>query len=390
MHVHFGIDQLLELNPTWKKERIGMITNEAATTNQGEASRKKLQEAGFNLVKLFSPEHGLSATGADGEAMHDGIDELTDLPIISLYGKKLAPGEEDLYELDLLLFDVPDIGVRFYTYLSTLTYALEACAAAGKRIIVLDRPNPISGNMELVEGPYLEETAASFIGRWPMPVRHSCTLGELARYFNASRQIGAELEIIPCINWNREMFQPNWGSAFVPTSPAIQSFQSMLLYPGLCLFEATNLNEGRGTDFAFQAVGAPWLINNNAIAAQLNSLMNEDLHTEAIVYLPTTHQYAGEQCRGLRFMVKDPGGFKPVFFGMLLLKMIKDSYPRDFSWHTYKTSVNPNGQKHLDKLLGIPNAEALYEQPFPEFLRRITQLTATPSWKNEVTDCLLY
>ena len=322
--------------------------------------------------------------------MHDGIDELTDLPIISLYGKKLAPGEEDLYELDLLLFDVPDTGVRFYTYLSTLTYALEACAAANKRMIVLDRPNPISGKMELVEGPYLEEAAASFIGRWPMPVRHSCTLGELARYFNASKQIGAELEIIPCINWNRESFQPDWGSAFVPTSPAIQSFQSMLLYPGLCLFEATNLNEGRGTDFPFQVVGAPWLNNNKTLAAQLNSLMNEDLHAEAIIYLPTTHQYAGEQCRGLRFTVKDPDGFKPVFFGMLLLKMIKDSFPGDFNWHTYKTSVNPNGQKHLDKLLGIPNSEALYELSFPAFLRKITQLTATPSWKNEVEPCLLY
>ncbi|MFY9463918.1 MAG: DUF1343 domain-containing protein [Sediminibacterium sp.] len=389
MFVYFGIDQLLKVNPTWKQDKIGLITNEAATNNQGAASRKLLQEAGFNLVKLFSPEHGLSATGADGEAIHDGIDELTDLPIISLYGKKLAPGEEDLYELDLVIFDVPDIGVRFYTYLSTLTYAMQACAAAKKRIIVLDRPNPISGNMELVEGPWLEEACSSFIGRWPMPVRHSCTLGELARYFNVSQQIGAELEIIPCTNWNRNSFQPDWETPFIPTSPAIQSFQSMLLYPGLCLLEATNLNEGRGTDFAFQLLGAPWL-NNKVLAAQLNNLMAEDLHTEAVTYLPTTHQFAGEQCKGLRFTVKDPNGFKPVFFGMLLLKMIRDSHPREFSWHTYKTNVNPNGLKHLDKLLGIPNSEALYELPFPEFLRKITQLTTIPSWKEDMDPYLLY
>lgn len=389
MFVYFGIDQLLKVNPTWKQDKIGLITNEAATSNQGAASRKLLQEAGFNLVKLFSPEHGLSATGADGEAIHDGIDELTDLPIISLYGKKLAPGEEDLYELDLVIFDVPDIGVRFYTYLSTLTYAMQACAAAKKRIIVLDRPNPISGNMELVEGPWLEEACSSFIGRWPMPVRHSCTLGELARYFNVSQQIGAELEIIPCTNWNRNSFQPDWETPFIPTSPAIRSFQSMLLYPGLCLLEATNLNEGRGTDFAFQLLGAPWL-NNKVLAAQLNNLMAEDLHTEAVTYLPTTHQFAGEQCKGLRFTVKDPNGFKPVFFGMLLLKMIRDSHPREFSWHTYKTNVNPNGLKHLDKLLGIPNSEALYELPFPEFLRKITQLTTIPSWKEDMDPYLLY
>ncbi|MBH2005640.1 MAG: DUF1343 domain-containing protein [Sphingobacteriia bacterium] len=389
MFVYFGIDQLLKVNPTWKQDKIGLITNEAATSNQGAASRKLLQEAGFNLVKLFSPEHGLSATGADGEAIHDGIDELTDLPIISLYGKKLAPGEEDLYELDLVIFDVPDIGVRFYTYLSTLTYAMQACAAAKKRIIVLDRPNPISGNMELVEGPWLEEACSSFIGRWPMPVRHSCTLGELARYFNVSQQIGAELEIIPCTNWNRNSFQPDWETPFISTSPAIRSFQSMLLYPGLCLLEATNLNEGRGTDFAFQLLGAPWL-NNKVLAAQLNNLMAEDLHTEAVTYLPTTHQFAGEQCKGLRFTVKDPNGFKPVFFGMLLLKMIRDSHPREFSWHTYKTNVNPNGLKHLDKLLGIPNSEALYELPFPEFLRKITQLTTIPSWKEDMDPYLLY
>lgn len=163
----------------------------------------------------------------------------------------------------------------------------------------------------------------------------------------------------------------------------------MLLYPGLCLLEATNLNEGRGTDFAFQLLGAPWL-NNKVLAAQLNNLMAEDLHTEAVTYLPTTHQFAGEQCKGLRFTVKDPNGFKPVFFGMLLLKMIRDSHPREFSWHTYKTNVNPNGLKHLDKLLGIPNSEALYELPFPEFLRKITQLTTIPSWKEDMDPYLLY
>ena len=389
MFVYFGIDQLLRTNPDWKKDRIGLITNEAATTNQGEPSRKALQEAGFNLVKLFSPEHGISATGADGEAMHDGIDEMTDLPIISLYGNKLAPGEEDIFNLDLLIFDVPDTGVRFYTYLWTMTYAMKACAMAGKKLIVLDRPNPISGKMELVEGPYLDSSCASFIGRWPMPLRHSCTLGELAGYFNASQRIHADLTIIPCENLKRAQFQPDWNTAFVPPSPAIQRFESMLLYPGLCLFEASNLNEGRGTDFPFELIGAPWL-KHSLLCTQLNNMMEEDVTADTIIYLPTSGSYTGEQCKGIRFNIKEPSTFKPVFFGMLLLKLVKELHPREFTWQPYKTSVNPTGTDHLNKLLGIPDSEALFELPFPKFLQKATLLTTDQSWKMEIEPFLLY
>ena len=177
--VYFGIDQLLLSNPSWKHQRIALVTNEAATTYNGIASRKALQDKGFNLLKLFSPEHGLSAKGADGEAIHDGIDELTDLPIISLYSIKLAPSAQDLSNIDLVIFDIPDVGVRFYTYLWTLTYVMESCAINKKKLVVLDRPNPLSGNMQLAEGPFLDSSSNSFIGRWSIPIRHSCTLGEV-------------------------------------------------------------------------------------------------------------------------------------------------------------------------------------------------------------------
>ncbi|MDP1842447.1 MAG: DUF1343 domain-containing protein [Sediminibacterium sp.] len=389
MFVHFGVDQLIQSAPSWKSQKIGLITNEAARTNQGVPTRKALQDAGFNLVKLFSPEHGLMVKGADGEAMQDGIDELTDLPIISLYGTKLAPGEEDIFNIDLILFDVPDTGVRFYTYLWTLTYAMEVCAGSNKKLIVLDRPNPISGNFELVEGPDLDLSCSSFIGRWPIPIRHCCTLGELALYFNESRMIKAHLEIIKCTNWERNQFQPDWGSAFVGTSPAIQSFDSMILYPGLCFIEATNLNEGRGTDFAFQIMGAPWL-QNNLIVAQLNNLLEGEIITESIVYLPTSYHFAGEKCNGIRFTIKDIATFKPVYFGLLLLKLIKDIHPRYFKWDNYKTNVNPRGNNHLDKLLGMPNSEAIFEMPFPQFLRKITSICSNKQWEKTITPYLLY
>ena len=189
MDIRFGIDELLAANPPWKNDCIGMVTNEAATTHDLRASRKALLHAGFNVVKLFSPEHGLDVQGADGHFMQDGTDKLTGLPVVSLYSEKLAPSADDLAGIDVLLFDIPDAGSRFYTYLWTMTHVMEACAAHQKRLIILDRPNPISGNFDLAEGPILDEEPASFIGRWASPIRHSCTLGELARYIEVSKKI---------------------------------------------------------------------------------------------------------------------------------------------------------------------------------------------------------
>jgi uncharacterized protein YbbC (DUF1343 family) len=387
--IFFGIDQLLSSHPSWKHQPIGLVTNEAAKTHNGIPTRKALQDAGFKLVKLFSPEHGLSAKGADGAAMHDGVDELTDLPIISLYGNKLAPTKEDLIDLEIILFDVPDAGVRFYTYLWTLSYLLEACATVKKKLIVLDRPNPISGNMDLVEGPMLESACSSFIGRWPMPIRHCCSLGELARYFNEKHQINASLEVIACTNWNRNDFQPDWGIPFVGTSPAIQSFESMILYSGMCFLEATNLHEGRGNKLAFQIVGAPWL-KHLAVSTQINSMMGEDLHATPFDYISTESKYIGEQCNGIQFQVKDYTHFRPVFFGMVLLKLIKEMHPLDFAWANYSTNVNPSGTNHLDKLLGIRNSEALFDLPFPSFLQWATKLTNVKDWGNSMDPFLLY
>lgn len=389
MNVFFGIDQLLKSHPSWKQYPIGMVTNEAAKTYNGLASRKALQDAGFKLVKLFSPEHGLSVKGADGAAMHDGVDELTDLPIISLYGNKLAPTKEDLLDIEIILFDVPDAGVRFYTYLWTMTYLLESCAANKKKLFILDRPNPISGNLSLAEGPFLEPSCSSFIGRWPMPIRHSCSLGELARFFNETQQINASLEIIACTNWNRNHFQPDWSIPFVGTSPAIQSFASMLLYPGLCFLEATNLDEGRGTEKAFQIVGANWL-KNDVVCAQINNMLEDEIHATPFVYVSKENKYAGEKCNGIHFKVKDQTIFRPIFFGLILIKLIKELHPSDFKWATYPTNVNPNGTNHLDKLLGIPNSESLFDLPFASFLQWATKLTSSKDWEKMMEPFLFY
>lgn len=387
--LEYGIDHLIKLNPIWKHQRLALLTNEAATSFSGIPSRKILLDNGFQLKLLFSPEHGLDTKGADGKLMPDTVDQLTGLNVISLYGQKLAPDENDLIDIDIVLFDIPDIGARFYTYLWSLTYLMEVCAKLGKQLIVLDRPNPISGNLSLAEGPIIEASVSSFIGRWPIPVRHSCTLGELASYFNSKRNIGVKIEIIPCRNWDRDSFQPDWETAFVPTSPAIQHFDSMILYPGLCLLEATNISEGRGTDMAFRIAGAPW-INGKVIANLFNQLGLEDIKAKPILFKPITGKYEGELCEGIEFSVKGLAYFQSVSNGLLLINLIKSMYPKQFKWSKYPTEVNPSGNNHLDKLLGLHNSETLFNLPLQQFLSAITKLTNAKDWKREINDYLLY
>ncbi len=389
MAVSFGIDQLLLSPPEWKSQRIGLITNDAATTFDLEPSRTALLKRGFALQTLFSPEHGLHAMGADGKEIKDGKDPLTGLFIISLYSNKLAPSDEDFSSLDLVLFDIPDIGSRFYTYLWTLTHVMEACAKNAKKLVIADRPNPVSGKMDLVEGPMLDEKEASFIGRWAIPIRHSCTLGELALYFNKVKNIGCNLEVVPCNNWKRNDFQPDWGNRFVPTSPAIQSFESMLFYPGLCLLEATNISVGRGTNAAFRTTGAPWM-ESRSLAGLLYEMGLDEVGVSVTEFTPSENKYVGLLCHGLQLQVRDYGYFQPVSFGMLLLRMIKQMYPKSFSWDTYPTMVNPSGTRHLDKLLGIGNSEEIFDLPLPKFIAEITKLTRCRDWENAVSGFLLY
>ncbi len=389
MALSFGIDNILAIPPNWKEHRIGLVTNHAATTNDLLPSRKALQQRGFNLIKLFSPEHGLDVQGADGHKMQDGVDVLTGLPIISLYSNKLAPSAEDLADLDLIVFDIPDAGSRFYTYLWTLTHVMEAAAQHHKKLVILDRPNPISGNLELAEGPMLDESQASFIGRWPIPVRHSCTLGELAKYFNNERNIQCDLEVIKCEGWERNHFQPNWGIRFVPTSPALQSFESMLLYPGTCLLEATNISEGRGTDMAFCIAGSPWM-DGTDIAGIFHGFGFDEVEVEPVEFTPTDSKYKDQLCKGIRLTLREPDYFQPVFLGLVLIRMIRELYPAQFSWAPYPTLVNPGGEHHMDKLLGISSSEEIFSLPLPKFIAAVTKLTRCVEWKEMIGKYLLY
>ena len=259
--VLFGIDLLLTQAANYTAKRMALVCNNASLTNTGITTRAALLQKGFTLVKLFSPEHGLTATGEDGSFQNDSIDTATGLPVISLYGNHLAPLQKDLEDIDVVVFDIPDIGCRFYTYLWTMTHVMESCAANNKELIITDRPNPITGNPLLAEGPMLDEkNCSSFIGRYAIPVRHSCTLGELALYFAAFKIKNLRLTVIPVQNWQRNQSS---GFIFTPTSPAIQNQHTALLYPGMGLLEGINVNEGRGTNQPFNCCGAPWINEND-------------------------------------------------------------------------------------------------------------------------------
>ena len=388
MPLQFGIDIVLKNLPHWKEKRIGILTNDAAKTNKGIISRIALKEAGFNLVKIFSPEHGISAIGKDGAYINNSEDALTGLTIISLYGEKFMPSEDDLADVEIMLFDIPDAGTRFYTYLWSMTYWIEAAAKYNKPIIILDRPNPLGGNMTMCAGPMLDAQLSSFIGRFNIPIKHQCTLGELANYFNASQNWNANLKVIQCDPLNREKQFYDWNIKWVNPSPALQNIEANLLYPGLCFFEATNVSVGRGTDYSFEWIGADWF-NLPAIIMVCQNILRDDIKTETLT-LPISNNGIIHNTKGIRIKVIEPNHYDAVLNGLLIMKLIKDIHPKEFKWMPYATTANPSGANHLSLLLGMPNAEALFELPLQQWLQQITILLSVQEWQTKIEPYLLY
>ncbi len=381
--LQYGIDIILHQPGAYKHKRIAIITNNAATTRSGELSRVALVKKGFNLVKIFSPEHGITTTGDDGAFQQNVTDTVTGLPVISLYGNKLAPTSEDLRDVDLVLFDIPDVGCRFYTYLWTMTYAMEACAEKNKAIIVLDRPNPIGAQLSKAEGPFLDEqTCSSFIGRWNIPIKHSCTLGELALYFAATKIKGLSVDIIKVQQYKRNQTAIN-DFFFTPTSPAIQQIETAMLYPGTGLLEGINVNEGRGTSQPFQLCGAPWMKNE-----ELKQSMEQQQHTgiafTTTIYKPAAGIYEGETCRGLQLHITDANIFSAVKTGIALLQTIIQLHPQQVEERLYRTNANPTGIAHLDKLLGIQHAFTKLQQGY------YVETNIAAEWEQTMKPYLLY
>lgn len=395
MPVYFGIDHLLAANLTSLQGLyIGLVTNDAATTARlprpVTPTRLALQQAGVKLVKLFAPEHGLGANTADGAVVGHTVDRLTGAPVYSLYGATYRPTPQFLADLDVLLFDIPDIGARFYTYIWTLSHVMEACAAAGLPLWVLDRPNPLSGDLTLAEGPLLDEVNLStFVGRWSMPIRHSLTVGELARLWNAERQLHLDLTVIRLQGWQRSHFWPATGLPFVPTSPGMPSYEAALVYPGTCLFEGTNLSEGRGTSTPFQLVGAPWF-DSIAVADAFNALNLPGVAARGAQFTPAVGKFADQPCQGVMLHTLNPSLIRPVAQGLHLLALIKRFYPREFSWLPYPTAANEPGYGHFDRLIGRLEIRKALDSASFDPISQIPIWTHPHNWAERVAPFLLY
>jgi uncharacterized protein YbbC (DUF1343 family) len=340
------------------------------------------------LVQLFSPEHGITASAPDGQAVPNGTDDRTGLPVSSLYGSNLRPAPEILEGLDLVLVDLQDVGARFYTYLWTLSHLMEACAEAQVSVLVLDRPNPIGGKACWVEGPMPDAGSSThFLARWPIPVRHSLTLGELARLLVAEMKLDLELGVVPVGGWRRGQLLTETGLPFHPSSPGLPSPESVFLYPGLALLEATNVMEGRGTSRAFQWFGAPW-IEGEKMAAEMNRAGAPGVRAHAQA-LALPHQ--GSTCPGVFLQITDAKDLRPVALGIHILSLLFTLWPKEAAWAPYPTAANPEGKGHLHRLLVSQElVNALEHRPHEVSPSAIASWTRAPEWWGRAEKHLLY
>jgi uncharacterized protein YbbC (DUF1343 family)/CubicO group peptidase (beta-lactamase class C family) len=297
--------------------RVGLLTNDSGLARDGRTTLDLLRAAeGVTVVALFSPEHGIRG-GLDA-AIASGRDEPTGLPLFSLYGEESRPTPRMLEGVDVLVIDLPDVGARFYTYKTTVAYAMEGAARQHVPVIVLDRPNPLGGYR--IEGPLVDEAIladrhAAFVNYFPMPIRHGLTMGEMARFFDAENAIGADLTVIPMRGWRRDLWFDETGLPWVNPSPNIRSMTGAELYPGLGAIERTNVSVGRGTGAPFEQVGAPW-IDGVALAAALNARALAGVRFYPVAFTPDADQYAGQTCHGVRVLVTDREVLRPVRVGL--------------------------------------------------------------------------
>ncbi|MGG4173627.1 DUF1343 domain-containing protein [Bacillus safensis] len=329
--VKTGIETLLSSNLSWLKgKRVGLITNPTGIDANMKSSVDLLFEhPNIKLTALYGPEHGVRGDAQAGEGVESYTDEKTGLPVYSLYGKTRKPTPEMLKNVDVLLFDIQDVGTRYYTYIYTMAYAMEAAKENNIPFVVLDRPNPIGGLK--VEGPVLEPEHASFVGLYPIPLRHGMTTGELAKLFNKEFHINDDVTVIKMKNWKRSMTFDDTKLPFVLPSPNMPTVDSTFVYPATGLIEGTNVSEGRGTTKPFELIGAPY-INSRELADHLNQLKLKGVQFRPVSFTPTFSKHAGTLSHGVQLYVTDRSSFEAVKTGLSIIKAIHDLYPNDFQF----------------------------------------------------------
>ena len=376
MSVLSGLDRLLARPGKLKGRRLGLIANPTTVTAGLVHGALALKAArGLKLTTLFGPEHGIWADAQDLVHVEDSRDAATGLRVYSLYGKRLAPTAEMLADVDALVYDVQDVGSRYYTFIYTMLHAMESCAASGRTMVVLDRPNPIGG--DAVDGNVLQPGWESFVGRHPLAVRHGMTSGELALMFKEERRIDVDLEVVPMKGWRRKMSFEHTGLPWVMPSPNMPTVDTAYVYPGGCLVEGTNLSEGRGTTRPFELIGAPWL-DAWALARDMSREKIPGVSFRATWFTPTFQKHAGLACGGVQLHVTDRGRFPSFLTSTLLIHHARRQAPKQFAWrdppYEYEQVKRP-----IDILCGGPAVRAAIDAGVsPRKLAR--------GWKKELAD----
>ena len=326
-----GVEVFVEHPPAVVRgKRVGLITNQSGIDRQRRSTIDLLRASTeLTLVALYSPEHGIR--GIAETRVTSSVDEKTGLPVHSLYGETYKPTPRMLEGIDVLVYDIQDLGVRQYTYESTLALAMQAAVEKGIPIVVLDRPNPITGT--ILEGDILEPAYHSFVGIYPVLSRHGMTLGELAKMYNAEQRIGAELTVVPVEGWRRGTWWDQTGLPWVNPSPNIRRLEAAIHYPGTVFFEAINVSEGRGTDLPFEQIGAPWLKNTDVVAA-MNAMRLPGIRFETVAFrvAESANKYPGQLLNGVRFILTDRDAYRPLATSLLMIDLIRRLHPDQFQW----------------------------------------------------------
>lgn len=339
-----GLDRLELADSLLRGRRVGLMTNPTGVDQSLRSAISILHER-YQLTALFACEHGVRGNLQAGDHLETYVDAETGVTVHSLYGESQRMTAEMLAQFDVFVFDMQDVGARFYTYLYSLAYAMEDCAMAGKSVIVLDRPNPLGG--ETVQGTLLDERFASFVGLYAMPSRYGLTIGEYALWLKEYRRLDLELTVIPLAGWARWMYRPDTGIPWVAPSPNIPTATTALLFSGTCMFEGTNLSEGRGTTQPFEQIGAPWL-DGAALEAGMNAMALPGLRFRRVYFTPMFSKHQGKLCGGVQLHVTDPRAANPFAASLYMLAAIGALHPEKLAFRPREQVA----QMKIELLLG--------------------------------------
>lgn len=328
VNVKNGIDVIDKYEHFFRGKRVGLITNQTGLDEKFNSTIDIVNEK-FKLTAMYSPEHGVRGNFQAGAQVETYVDEKTGIKVYSLYGKNKKPSSEMLEDIDVMVMDIQDVGARFYTYLYTMTYSMEACADSGKKFIVLDRINPIGGN--IVEGSVLSPEFKSFVGLYPIASRYGLTIGEFAAFANKEFNINCDLEVVKCEGWKRGLYFDETDIPWISPSPNMPTIDTAVLYPGTCVFEGTNISEGRGTTKPFEIIGAPWL-DPYKLAERMNSMGFEGAAFRPVYFEPAFSKHKGELCKGVQVHVTDRNKVEAFKIGLYLLNEIKEMSGENFKW----------------------------------------------------------